>query len=428
MQKEETYYRSLILGFIDNTLSPDEIEEVLKFIQTHPPGYDHLLNSQEIKDRLSAQAYNSKTEISEAASLRMKEKLMAAVQHDNATGTERKAPVRVLTRTWRRIAAAAIVIAIGTVVFMAVDRSASPGKAPGVAKTTVNDVLPGGNRATLQLANGQTIILDSAANGSLAIQGNATIVKLADGQIVYTVDGKPATDVMYNTMSTPPGGQFKLTLPDGTNVWLNAASSITYPTAFIGKEREVSITGEVYFEVTKNRSKPFHVKVNAMDVEVLGTHFNINAYADEAAVKTTLLEGSVKVRQSATGPAQKQEQPAKNTERAVVLKPGQQAVMAAVNSRFTVDDSRLTIDRSPDIEQVMAWKNGLFNFNRVSLQEVMKQIARWYDVEIVYQGKIKPKQFGGEIQRDLNLSEVLEGLSKTGIHFKIEGRKLIVLP
>jgi hypothetical protein len=299
---------------------------------------------------------------------------------------------------------------------MNIHRQSKPAE-PVVAKSTVNDVLPGGNRATLRLANGQVINLDSAANGSLATQGNATIEKLADGQIAYNIKGKGATEVMYNTMSTPPGGQYKLKLPDGTVVWLNAASSITYPAAFVGRERTVTITGEAYFEVTTLRLRsgqkmPFRVKVNnQLDVEVLGTHFNVNAYKDEPSIKTTLLEGSVKVvkRQTTNG-----------KENSITLIPGQQAVDAP--------HSPLAINHSPEIEQVMAWKNGLFNFNKVSLQDVMKQIARWYDVDVVYQGEIRPKKFGGEIQRDLYLSEVLEGLKETGIHFKIEGKKLIVLP
>jgi ferric-dicitrate binding protein FerR (iron transport regulator) len=219
------------------------------------------------------------------------------------------------------------------------------------------------------------------------------------------MEGNAANDVMYNTMNTPPGGQYKLKLPDGTNVWLNAASSITYPTAFMGKDRTVTITGEAYFEVANDRLKPFHVKVNEMDVEVFGTHFNVNAYNDEPAVKTTLLEGSVKVSKYAAS---------------VILKPGEQT---------SVSQSSYPSQPIPvETDLVMAWKNGLFNFNKVSLQDVMKQIARWYDVQIVYQGEIRPKKFGGEIQRDLNLSEVLEGLKETGIHFRIEGKKLIVLP
>lgn len=415
MQKSEAYYVSLLSGFIDNKLSLHEVNELLEFIQSQPSLYDRLLNSQEIKNKLSEQAYNNTINISEAVSLRMKEKLLAAVKDDEAgigvsTGLQasyrqRKPLLRVLVNKWRWAAAAILVIAITTAVFMLVERKPG-GTEPGIAKSTVNDVLPGGYRATLQLANGQVIILDSAANGSLAKQGNTSIIKLANGQIAYNLESNVTTEVMYNTMSTPAGGQFKLQLPDGTNVWLNAASSITYPTAFVGKDRTVSIKGEAYFEVAKDQSKPFHVKVNNMDVEVLGTHFNINSYADESAIKTTLLEGSVKVKSE--------------LQSAVILKPGEQALLAA--------NSPLTIEHSPDIDQVMAWKNGLFNFNKLSLQEVMKQIARWYDVEVLYQGEVKPKKFGGEIQRDLNLSEVLEGLKETGIHFRIEEKKLIVLP
>lgn len=410
-----------MLGFIDNKLSLDEVEELLDFIQSQPSRYDRLLNSQEIQNQLSEQAYNRNIEISETVSTRMKERLMAAVQDDEVQSAlfagpevnhhERKPLFRLLASNWSWAAAAAIVIAITTAVFLSVDRQSKPAEA-SVAKSTVHDVLPGGNKATLQLADGQIITLDSAANGSLATQGNAEIVKLSNGQIAYTIDGKAATEVMYNTMSTPKGGQFKLRLPDGTDVWLNAASSITYPTAFVGKDRMVTITGEAYFEVAKDKSKPFHVKVNNMDVEVLGTHFNINSYADEADIKTTLLEGSVKV---SIG---------KNRS---MLKPGQQAIAESWGPQNGKSQS-ITIKNGVDLDQVIAWRSGLFNFNKVSLQEVMRQIARWYDVEIEYQGQIKPMQFGGEIQRDLNLSEVLEGLKETGIHFRIEGRRLIVLP
>lgn len=420
MQKQESYYQSLVLGFIDNKLSLDQVEELLEYIQSQPVGYDQLLDSQEIKDRLSEQAYNSDPDISEAVSVRMKQRLMTAIQEQEigdaandgqASNRERKHLVRLLAGKGRWLAAAAIVIAIGTVVLMNIHRQSKPTD-PVVAKSAVNDVLPGGNRATLQLANGQVINLDSAANGSLATQGNATIEKLADGQIAYNIKGKWATEVLYNTMSTPPGGQYKLKLPDGTDVWLNAASSITYPTAFVGRERTVTISGEAYFEVTKNRSKPFRVKVNDMEVEVLGTHFNLNAYKDEAAIKTTLLEGSVKVTQPAIGNRQ-----------SAMLKPGEQASVSQPSQK-----SQSIIVQTADLDQVMAWKNGLFNFNKVSLQDVMKQIARWYDVDVVYQGEIRPRKFGGEIQRDLYLSEVLEGLKETEIHFKIEGKKLIVLP
>jgi transmembrane sensor len=428
MQKQEAYYTSLVLGFIDNKLSPGQVQELLHFIQSQPAWYDRLLNSEEIKRKLSEQADNSKIDISDAVSVRMKQRLMACLQDDGAGVAElpgqngyheRKPLFRVLTGSWRWMAAAAIVVVIGTAIFLAIDRQPERTGPVVVAKPTANDVLPGGNKATLRLSNGQVINLDSAANGSLATQGNTKIVKLADGQIAYTMEGKAAAEVMYNTMSTPPGGQFKLKLPDGTDVWLNAASSITYPAAFTGNNRTVSITGEAYFEVATLRLRsgqkmPFKVIIppkpggpGGAEVEVLGTHFNINSYEDEANIKTTLLEGSVKVSSTVNGQWS-------------MLKPGEQAVLAG--------HSPFTIDHSPDLDQVMAWKNGLFNFNKVSLQDVMKQIARWYDVEVVYQGQIKPKKFGGEIQRDLNLSEVLDGLKETGIHFRIEGKKLIVLP
>jgi len=193
-------------------------------------------------------------------------------------------------------------------------------------------------------------------------------------------------------------------LPDGTQVWLDAASSITYPTVFSGKDRKVSITGQAYFEVVKDKSKPFHVSVNNMDVEVLGTHFNINAYSDEASINTTLLEGSVKIN---AGNA--------NT---IVLRSGQQAQVG----------NQLKVVENANPEQVMAWKNGLFNFEGADIKTVLRQLGRWYDVEIVYKGEIPYRKFGGEVSRQLTLAQVLRLLQKVGISYTIEGKKLIVLP
>jgi len=206
-------------------------------------------------------------------------------------------------------------------------------------------------------------------------------------------------------------------LPDGTKVWLNAASSITYPTAFTGKERRVTMTGEIYLEVTKDRSKPFHVQFThgsgrVYDVEVLGTHFNVNAYGDEPLASTTLLEGKVKI--GGNGES-------------VMLKPGEQAIVLA--SPLTTDHSPLTIHHSPDIDQIMAWKNGAFNFNDKKLVEVMRQLSRWYDVEVIYENSIPDKTFYGEMGRNLNLSQCLTILEKMQVHFRIEaGRKLVVMP
>jgi ferric-dicitrate binding protein FerR (iron transport regulator) len=198
-------------------------------------------------------------------------------------------------------------------------------------------------------------------------------------------------------MTTPTGGQYKLTLPDGSKVWLNAASSITYPAAFVGKERTVTIKGEVYFEVAKNENMPFHVKANNITVDVLGTNFNIMAYEDEPAIKTTLITGAIKVNGH-------------------LLKPGQQAV----NERIT---------DNADIEEVVAWKNGLFEFNQQPIVSIMQQISRWYDVDIQYQGAIKSKTFTGQISRYADITTVLKMMELTGgIHFKVSDRTVTAMP
>jgi transmembrane sensor len=257
----------------------------------------------------------------------------------------------------------------------------------------------------LTLADGSQIMLDSAANGVLAQQGNTNIVKQQDGQLSYNSKGIPEAAIAYNTLTTPPGGQYKLTLPDGSKVWLNAASSIKYPTAFIGNTRQVETTGEVYFEIAKDASKPFKVLQNEMEVEVLGTHFNINGYIDEAVFRTTLLEGSIKI----TTP--------KGND---ILKPGQQAQVQKTGVVKIINDA--------DLEETMAWKDGNFYFENSDIYTVMRQIARWYDVDVTYKGTVS-KHFLGTISRNVNLSQVLSMLQQTGeVKFKIEGRKVIVMP
>lgn len=275
-----------------------------------------------------------------------------------------------------------------------------------------NDLAPGGNKAILTLADGTSIVLDSASEGALAQQGTSNIVKLANGKIAYETLGTSVREVLMNTMSTPRGGQYKLRLPDGTDVWLNAASSITYPTAFINGERNVSVTGEVYFEVAKDKSKPFHVTVKSgssdMKIEVLGTHFNINAYDDESSIKTTLLEGSVKVALGAESS---------------LLKPGQQSVVQQNKST-----NNIAVLSNVNLDEVIAWKDGYFQFNRADIKTVMRQIARWYDVEVVYEGAIPKDKFVGDLPMDANASQVLRTLEKVQVHFRIEGKKIIVTP
>jgi transmembrane sensor len=330
-------------------------------------------------------------------------------------------------RRWMRmVAAASILLILGAAAYWLVRTRETVLPATPVA--TIKDISPGGNRAILTLANNSTIILDSAANGKLAQQGNANIIKQNDGQLIYkqvdATSGKPLTidhsPLTYNTLRTPRGGQYQLVLPDGSKVWLNAASAITYPTAFTGKERKITIDGEAYLEVAHDAGKPFKVQANGTEVEVLGTHFNVHAYSDEDALKVTLLQGSVKVvkRQSAFAKASADKSSIGNRQSAI-LKPGQQAVLAT--------HSPLTINHSPDIEEVMAWKNGLFRFNNADIESVMKQVERWYDVEVVYEGPKPEGHFRGKVPRNVMASEMLKIIEASGVKCTIKNKKIIIM-
>jgi len=283
-----------------------------------------------------------------------------------------------------------------------------PGQQQVAHNQLKKDILPGGNKAILTLANGSRIILNNAGNGVIATQGNVNVKKVTGGQLTYTNIG-PATGIIvsYNTMTTPRGGQFKLILPDGTQVWLNSASSITYPVAFLGNERNVTITGEAYFEVAKDKAKPFHVKSGEQNIEVLGTHFNINAYADEKAIKTTLLEGSIAVSRAGSAEAKR-------------ISPGQQSVIRPFEHTIAIQQA--------DVEEAVAWKNGSFYFNGADLQSIMRQVARWYDVEVVYEGKIPDGHYKGKPSRNLTAAQMLKVLEYSGVKFKIEDKKIILIP
>ncbi|AEV99041.1 hypothetical protein A4D02_10810 [Niastella koreensis] len=324
------------------------------------------------------------------------------------------------TKRYRYLAAAVTTAAVlTTVAYFWLQNKPGPATKQ-VAQTATNDVLPGGNKAILKLSDGKTIVLDNAQNGLLAEQGAVQIEK-QEGELSYS-SPTPATTVSYNTLATPAGGQFQVKLPDGTRVWLNASSSITYPTAFIGNERRVTITGEGYFEVAHHAEKPFIVNVNNKEeVTVLGTHFNINAYDDESSIRTTLLQGSVKVgsRQWAEGRGQKTK-----LEQSVVLKPGEQAI--AIANPLTTHHSPLTIDHSPNLEQVIAWKNGEFLFESADISTLMRQVARWYDIEVVYPEGKPTDKFSGKIGRNVNLSQLLKILEYSEVRFELKGRTLIV--
>jgi ferric-dicitrate binding protein FerR (iron transport regulator) len=268
---------------------------------------------------------------------------------------------------------------------------------------------PGKEGAILTLADGSSIVLDSAGDGIIASMQGSNVL-LHQGQLSYSETGVNGV-AEQNTLTTPRGRQFSVVLPDGTKVWLNAASSLTYPSRFTGEARLVQVTGEAYFEVAKDARRPFKVQVQGgaddAAIEVLGTSFNINAYKDEPVVKATLLDGSIRVVQDI-----------KNRNNNKILQPGQQAVIS--NAALTV--------KEVETEEVVAWKNGYFHFRDAGIKEVMRALQRWYDIEIVYEGKVSDRSFQGKIQKDLTLSELLSGLQRSDVHFKTDQKTLTILP
>jgi len=270
---------------------------------------------------------------------------------------------------------------------------------------SANDIGPGGYKASLTLNDGSVIALEEAGQGIIATQGKTFVIKNEEGLLAYDMSEKEDINVGTNTITTPLGGEYRVTLPDGTKAWLNAASSIKYPTAFTGSERIIEITGEVYLEVSKDAAKPFIIKVNDIsEIKVLGTHLNINAYPDEEAVRTTLLEGSVQVRDSSGA--------------SVTLSPGQQSSVGMYG---------IVSVQNVDVESVVAWKNGVFQFNSLSIDEIMRQISRWYKVEVIYQNEKLQGEYSGIVSRNTNLSEVLDMLELSGIKCRMEEGRLIIL-
>lgn len=310
-------------------------------------------------------------------------------------------------RLWAKIAAAACIVLAMAMGGYSLTKKLQPKQ---MAQSQLkDDVAPGGNKAVLTLANGQTIILDSTHTGQLANQGSSKVTKVNNGLIAYktgTSAGSAPAALQYNTLTVPRGGQYQLILPDGTKVWLNAASSIRFPATFTGKERRVFITGEVYMEVAKEMNRPFIVVTRHSDITVLGTHFNVMAYDNEPGVNTTLLEGSVKI----SLPGVKQ---------SIVIRPGEEASVNNTSSEIAV--------KKVDADNAVAWIHGLLSLNDCTVQEFMDKLSRWYNVDIQYAGKVPVKKFGGMINRNAQLSDVLSALSVAGIHTRVEDKKIIVM-
>ena len=391
---DEDRIRFLLKLYADNLATPKEVEELFGLLKTAEPD-DHL------KKMFVQSIIHAEPEI--VLSEESWDKIWNGIRSKALRFERKKTSLYVLSRN---IAAAILITMVGIGGFFILDKKKQNIPVTGRRSIHNNDISPGGNKAVLTLADGSSIVLDTAQNGYVTNQSNTKIIKLNTGLLSYKNEKKDVGKIMYNTITTPRGGQYQLELADGTDVWLNSASSLTFPTAFPGKERRVELKGEGYFEVAKNASMPFHVTINSIDVKVLGTHFNIMGYSDEENINTTLLEGKVNVT---------------TNEVTKSLLPGKQAVLNKTTNRFEISKA--------NISQAVAWKNGEFRFKDTGIKELMRQVGRWYDVDVEYRTSATGQYFTASLPRMQNVSALLQTLELTGtIHFKIENKKIIVLP
>jgi len=403
---EKINWEYLIEKYAKNKCSKEEFDQLLKFVAEGRRGA-------ELTEALRNHWMASEQETKHSG-INWEEKLYTLLnesKNETPVISLLKNPVSVWLKKWAVAASVFILFATAGWFILLNTKNHSSGLSKATTKSTkaMNNITPGGNKAVLTLADGSVINLDSAKNGTITQQGNIKIIKGGDGQLLYYVDQEGAMVKGYNTISTPRGGKYQIVLSDGSKVWLNAASSLKFPASFTGKTREVILTGEGYFEIAKNASMPFHVKVNNMTVEVLGTHFNVNAYEDESSVATTLLEGSVKIKKDLS---------VKSSSQSLVLVPGQQAELAK--------DGILKINHNVNMQEVIAWKNDIFEFNNTPVKNIMRQISRWYDVEVDYRGSVPTHQLTGKISRNVDLKQLIDMLTYTGVNMKIENKKIII--
>jgi transmembrane sensor len=395
---EQQEFKQLVQSFLEESISKTQLELLLAEIKA---GRNiHALDAA-IAEKLAAKAfYGQEAGVGEEEMFNATMRKAAEAQ---ATAKIVNMPARSYNPVIRFVAAAVILFALAAGGYFVFFNNKNTQLA-SVKPVLQNDIAPGGNKATLTLADGSVVVLNDQQNGTLLNQGNTKVIKLGDGRVAYNGANAANGQAAYNTIATPRGGKYQVALADGSQVWLNAASSIRFPAAFTGKERDVEITGEVYFEVAKNKAMPFVVKTGGVKVQVLGTHFNVMSYTDEATVKTTLLEGSVKVLNGAS---------------TTVIKPGQQAKINSGAKGIVVQDN-------VDTDETIAWKNDLFIFNNAGIETIMRQIARWYDVEVSYDGPVTTDHFTGKVSRNSTAAQVLKILELSDIHFTITGKKIIV--
>lgn len=407
MKKQEEINK-LFKRYLANECSEEEEQLFLELFHSkeHESLFKELIE-EELSNEVDAEFKNTskiKAEINQ-----VREKVI-----EQTTPTSfRKEPIK--QKLWiKRIAVAAMLVlctSAGLYFYLGNQKSTNNNQLAG-------DIAPGGNKALLTLADGSKIVLDEALKGNLTSQNGVRISKADDGRLVYTINetedptqniNNESGLILTNTISTPRGGQYQVNLPDGTYVWLNAASELKFPLSFGKlKERRVELQGEAYFEVKKDATKPFLVVTDKQEVQVLGTHFNISSYKDELDTKTTLLEGSVKVSHLGGNLLDQR-----------VLKPGQQSLIRSASNKINV--------KEVDTHVQIAWKDGLFFFENEPIENIMKQISRWYDVDVIYEGDVVGKTVWGSVTRFANVSKVLAVLELTGeIHFKVEGRRITV--
>lgn len=389
----------LFNAYYNKTASPDEKDEFLDFLATSE-------QDEELKALLTEKwlTYQNEKEILTASQA---DEMLAAILEKQPVHVEEALIKRIsYTNQFIRMTVAACIFFIAgmSIYIFFKSEPLSSQSARLIKKESRGKIVQGGKKAVLTLGNGSEITLDTAQQGMVITQGNTRVSRQSLATLAYHTESKLRGPIVYNTLTTPKGGQYELILPDQTRVWLNSSSSIRFPTQFKGRERCVSITGEAYFEVSKNAAMPFKITANHTEIAVLGTHFNVMAYLDESSINTSLLEGSVRVSSGAE---------------TKVLVPGQES---RINKTGKINIAKA------DADEVLAWKNGWFNFNNCDIQKVMRQISRWYDVEIEYRGKIPEGHFSGIVSQSNEITKVLDILQTGGVNFKTEGRKIIVLP
>ena len=401
--KQEKRFIHLFRRYVEKKYTPAEKQELMEYI--HSGEYDELLR-QLVGERWTLELSGFSEEDAPHPSTGGEDSPEQA-----QTFRDILQQVKIRQRiVWRRIAVAACVTALlGIGIYYQLSHRQPQEIIAHSNALDKENVFPGSNKALLTLANGKTIVLDSAQIGQLAIQGNSKVMKAGNGILTYSPPETAAGQepVQYNTLVTPRGGQFQIVLPDGSKVWLNSVSSLRYPTAFGGRYREVEMQGQCYFEIAKDVSKPFKVKIISShgeepEVLVLGTRFDIMAYPDEPTLNTALLEGGIQIKQG---------------DKETRLSPGQQEIYDRATHAIAV----LPVDT----EQAVAWKDGFFEFDNTSLAVIMRQLARWYDIEVDYNKVNDYRLFGGAISRNLPLSEILNMLKGSGIYFKLQGRRLV---